>query len=46
MLAAVVRETQAASPDLWRCYLGIIVDGLANERSTRSDTRSRSTRRR
>jgi AcrR family transcriptional regulator len=43
MLSAVVRQTQDVSPDLWRRYLGFIVDGLAGERSTRSDTRSRST---
>jgi AcrR family transcriptional regulator len=39
MLSAVVRETQAVSPDLWRRYFAFIVDGLANERSSPSDTR-------
>ena len=39
MLSAVVRETQAVSPDLWRRYFAFIVDGLANERSSPSDAR-------
>lgn len=38
MLAAVGRETRSHSPDLWRRYFTIIVDGLANERSSPSDT--------
>jgi hypothetical protein len=39
MLSAVVRETHDASPDLWRRYLGIIVDGLASGGSSPSATR-------
>jgi AcrR family transcriptional regulator len=31
MLSAVVRETHDTSPDLWRRYLGLIVDGLADQ---------------
>jgi len=42
MLAAVVRETQAVSPDLWRRYFAIIVDGLATKRPSASGARSRS----
>jgi hypothetical protein len=34
MVAAAVRETHAVSPDLWRRYFGLIVDGLASERSS------------
>jgi AcrR family transcriptional regulator len=34
MVAAAVRETHAISPDLWRRYFGLIVDGLASERSS------------
>jgi AcrR family transcriptional regulator len=32
MLAAVIQETYATSPDLWRRSFTIIVDGLASER--------------
>jgi AcrR family transcriptional regulator len=32
MLAAVIQETYATSPDLWRRSFRIIVDGLASER--------------
>jgi hypothetical protein len=39
MLSAVVRETQDTSPDLWRRYLGIIIDGLASGGSSPSATR-------
>jgi AcrR family transcriptional regulator len=38
MLAAVVRETHALSPELWRRYFAMIVDGLASKRSSPSDT--------
>jgi len=34
MLAAVVNETHAVSPDLWRRYFAIIVDGLASKRAS------------
>jgi hypothetical protein len=30
MLAAVIRETRADAPDLWRRYFTIIADGLAS----------------
>jgi AcrR family transcriptional regulator len=30
MLAAVIRETRADAPDLWRRYFAIIADGLAS----------------
>jgi AcrR family transcriptional regulator len=33
MLSAVIQETYAMSPDLWRRYFTIVVDGLASERS-------------
>jgi AcrR family transcriptional regulator len=38
MVAAAVRETCALSPDLWRRYFGLIVDGLASKRSSTTDT--------
>jgi AcrR family transcriptional regulator len=38
MVAAAVRETSALSPDLWRRYFGLIVDGLASKRSSATDT--------
>jgi AcrR family transcriptional regulator len=38
MVAAAVRETSALSPDLWRRYFGLIVDGLASRRSATTDT--------
>ena len=38
MLAAVVRETHALSPDLWRRYFVMIVDGLVSKRSSASRT--------
>jgi hypothetical protein len=43
MLAAVVRETHALSPDLWRRYFVMIVDGLASEQGApdRIDRRRR-----
>src|SRR5215213_715255 len=40
MLAAVVHETHAVSPDLWRRYFVMIVDGLASNRSSPTVTRS------
>ena len=39
MLAAVVHETHAVSPDLWRRYFVMIVDGLASNRSSPTLTR-------
>lgn len=33
MLSAVAHETHSLTPDLWRRYFVIIVDGLANKRS-------------
>lgn len=38
MLSAVVHETQSIAPGLWRRYFVMIVDGLASERSSPSDT--------
>lgn len=38
MVAAAVRETSALSPDLWRRYFGLVVDGLASKRSSTTDT--------
>lgn len=38
MVAAAVRETCALSPELWRRYFGLIVDGLASKRSTITET--------
>lgn len=38
MVAAAVRETCALSPELWRRYFGLIVDGLASKRSSTTDT--------
>ncbi len=38
MLAAAVHETHALSPDLWRRYFTMIVDGLAAERSAPTPT--------
>src|SRR5215213_1420251 len=38
MLAAVVHETHAVSPDLWRRYFVMIVDGLASRRSSPTAT--------
>src|SRR5829696_4670561 len=38
MLAAVVHETHAVSPDLWRRYFVMIVDGLASNRSSPTAT--------
>jgi AcrR family transcriptional regulator len=37
-MVAAARETGSASPDLWRRYFGLIVDGLASKRSTATDT--------
>jgi len=39
MLAAVVQDTHAISPDLWRRYFVMLVDGLATTRSAPTDTR-------
>jgi len=39
MLAAVVRETHADAPDLWRRYFTMIVDGLAAQRSSATAVR-------
>jgi AcrR family transcriptional regulator len=38
MVAAAFRETSELSPELWRRYLGLIVDGLASKRSSTTDT--------
>ena len=38
MLAAVVHQTHAVSPDLWRRYFVMIIDGLASERSAPTRT--------
>jgi hypothetical protein len=32
MLTAVAREAHAGSPELWRRYFAILVDGLASSR--------------
>jgi hypothetical protein len=31
MLAAVIRETHDQSPELWRRYFRLIIDGLAQQ---------------
>lgn len=38
MLAGVIRETRAASPDLWRRYFALIVDGLVTSRAAPTPT--------
>jgi AcrR family transcriptional regulator len=38
MLAAVVQDTNTVSPDLWRRYFVMLVDGLATSRSAPTDT--------
>jgi AcrR family transcriptional regulator len=38
MIAAVPRDTRTLSPELWRRYFGLIVDGLASKRSTITET--------
>jgi AcrR family transcriptional regulator len=38
MVAAAHRETSEISPELWRRYFGLVVDGLASKRSSTTDT--------
>jgi AcrR family transcriptional regulator len=38
MVAAAFRETSELSPELWRRYFGLIMDGLASKRSSITDT--------
>jgi AcrR family transcriptional regulator len=38
MLAAVGRETQGSSPELWKRYFAIVVDGLSSSRSSITET--------